>query len=165
MRYAIEVMQKKHQKCRWKSQKIKSKNYYILIEGYYWLIYVYFNNEKKLIDADIEFFKERIKLYEDLLKVESKKIFQKDMFVKDLSMYFDRKNETIEKAIWKMLKIHSNYRYVKDNKFVITKEGIEWLCKKCFKHKYIELLESYKMDLTEEYIKAGYIYDDFFQKN
>ena len=56
LRYAIQIMEKKHPSCRWKSEKLKSKRYYILIEGFYWLIYVYFQNEKKQIDADIEFF-------------------------------------------------------------------------------------------------------------
>ena len=39
------------------------------------------------------------------------------------------------------------------------------MAKNCFKSKYLELLEKRKMDLTEEYIKAGYIYDNFFEKN
>lgn len=165
LRYAIQVMQHKHKNCRWKSEKIRSRNFYILIEGYYWLISVYFNNKKKLIDADIEFFEDLIKQYEELLKLESKNLFEKDMKIQELVNYFNKKYETIEKAIWKMIKIHSNYRYVVNNKFVITKEGVEWLCKNCFKQKYLELLESYKMDLTEKFIKAGYIYDDFFNKN
>ena len=54
--YAIDFMIKKHPYCRWRSEKINSKRYYILIEGYYWLIKVFFQNEKKLIDADINFF-------------------------------------------------------------------------------------------------------------
>lgn len=165
LRYAIQVMQRKHKNCRWKSEKIRSKNFYILIEGYYWLLNVYFNTEKKLMDADIEFFEDLIKQYEELLKLESKNLFKEDVKQQDLSEYFNRKNETIEKAIWKMIKIHSNYRYVVNNEFVITKEGIEWLCKNRFKQKYLELLESYKMNLTEKFIKAGYIYDNFFNKN
>ena len=165
LRYAIQVMQHKHKNCRWKSEKIRSRNFYILIEGYYWLISVYFNNKKKLIDADIEFFEDLIKQNEELLKLESKNLFEKDMKIQELVNYFNKKYETIEKAIWKMIKIHSNYRYVVNNEFVITKEGVEWLCKNCFKQKYLELLESYKMDLTEKFIKAGYIYDNFFNKN
>ena len=165
LRYAIQIMQRKHKNCRWKSEKVRSKNSYILIEGYYWLKYVYFNNEKKLIDADIDFFEERIKSYEKLLKVEPKKLFERDMNIEELSYYFNRKYETVEKAIWKMIKVDSNYRYVANNKIIITKEGIEWLSKKCFEYKYLELLENYKMELTEKYIKAGYIYDNFFQKN
>lgn len=165
LRKAIMVMQEKHYKCRWKSQKVKSKNYYILIEGYCWLLYVYFNNKKKLIDLDIEFFEERIKLYEDLLEMKPKILFESDMYARNLSEYFNRKEETVKKAIWKMIKVNPNYRYKAEQDYVITKEGIEWLCKNCFKHKYLQLLEDYKMELTEKYIKAGYPYDNFFGKN
>ena len=49
----------------------------------------------------------------------------------------------------------------KNEKQKISKEGIEWLCKNCFKQKYLELLEEYKMDLTEKYILSGYPYDVF----
>lgn len=165
LRYAIQVMQRKHKNCRWKSEKIRSRNSFILIEGYYWLLDVYFNNEKKLIDADIDFFEKRIKLYENLLKVSHKNFFEKDLYVRDLFKYVNKKNETIEKAIWKMLKVNSNYRYEVNNKFLITKEGVEWLYRNCFKQEYLETLENYKMVLTEEYIRTGYIYDNFFNKN
>lgn len=165
LRKAITVMQRKHKNCRWKSEKIRSRNSFILIEGYYWLMSVYFNSKKKLIDADIEFFENIIQQYEELLKLESKNLFDNDMKIQELVNYFNKKYETIEKAIWKMIKVYSNYRYVVNNEYVITKEGIEWLCKNCFKQKYLELLESYKMDLTEEFIRAGYIYDNFFNKN
>ena len=165
LRKAITVMQRKHKNCRWKSEKIRSRNSFILIEGYYWLLDVYFNNEKKLIDADIKFFEERIKLYEEHLKVDSKNFFEKDVYVEDLFKYINKKNETIEKAIWKMLKVNSNFRYEVNNEFVITKEGVKWLYNNCFKQEYLETLESYKMELTEEYIRAGYIYDNFFNKN
>ena len=158
-------MQRKHKNCRWKSEKIRSRNFYILIEGYYWLINVYFNSNMKLIEADIKFFKELIKQYEEVLKLESKNLFDKDIEMQELVKFFNKKYETIEKAIWKMIKVHSNYRYVVNNEYVITKEGIEWLCKNCFKQKYLEVLESYKMNLTEEFIRAGYIYDNFFHKN
>ena len=153
-------MQRKHKNCRWKSEKIRSRNFYILIEGYYWLINVYFNSNMKLIEADIKFFKELIKQYEEVLKLESKNLFDKDIEMQELVKFFNKKYETIEKAIWKMIKVHSNYRYVVNNEYVITKEGVEWLCKNCFKQKYLEVLESYKMNL-----RAGYIYDNFFHKN
>ena len=60
LRYAITVMEKKHSNCRWKSIRIKSKRHYILYEGYLWLLFVYFQNEKSQIDADIYFFETRI---------------------------------------------------------------------------------------------------------
>ena len=89
LRKAITVMQRKHKKCRWKSEKIRSRNFYILIEGYYWLINVYFNSSMKLIDADIEFFEELIKQYEEILKLESKNLFVNDISIQELVGYFN----------------------------------------------------------------------------
>ena len=57
------------------------------------------------------------------------------------------------------------YKFLIDNKVVIPSKGVEWLCKNVFKKKYLELLEEYKMELTEKYIEAGYPYDHFFGKN
>ena len=74
LRIAINIMVKKHPTCRWQSQKIKSKRYYIIYEGYLWLLHVYFQNEKKQLDADIFFFETRIKEYEKILKLDSKNI-------------------------------------------------------------------------------------------
>ena len=91
LRYAIQIMQRKHKNCRWKSEKIRSRNFYILIEGYYWLINVYFNSNMKLIDADIDFFEELIKQYEEILKLESKNLFDKDMKMQELVIYFNKK--------------------------------------------------------------------------
>lgn len=163
LRYAIKVMVKKHPTCRWKSKRIKSKRYYILFEGYLWLLHVYFQKEKSLIDADIYFFETRIKEYEKKLNVESKNLFSEDIYVENLNSFFDRKQDTVRKAIDKMNKIYPNFRYIKNSKYIISKEGIEWLCKNCFKQKYLELLEAYKMELTEQYIQAGYLYDYFFR--
>ncbi len=56
LRKAVDVMLKKHPTCRWRSEKIRSRKYFILVEGYYWIKFVYFEKEKSLIDADVEFF-------------------------------------------------------------------------------------------------------------
>ena len=134
LRQAISVMQKKHPTCRWQSTKIRNKKYYILIEGYYWLIYVYFQNEKKQIDADIEFFLKRIEQYEKILSLERKDFFTQDIYVDDLAIYFHRKHRTVEKAIIKMLKnTNEDYRFIENKKFKISKKGVEYLCKNYFK--------------------------------
>lgn len=165
LRLAVSTMLKKHPYCRWQSNKVRSKRYYVLDEGYLWIRFVYFQKEKSLVDADINFFEERIKQYESLLQVKPKELFNYEVYVKDLEKFFNRSKPTIKRAIYKMLKVNPYYRYVKNDKFVITKEGIEWLCKNCFKQKYLEILEKYKMELTEKYIAAGYPYDNFFHKN
>ena len=128
---------------------------------------MYFEKEKSLIDADVEFFETRIKLYEDFLKVEhNENWWNEDMDIKQLEKYFNRAESSIRKAIKKMCDNgFSNYKYLDNNKVIISRKGVEWICKNVFKKKYIELLEKYKMELTELYIKAGYPYDHFFHRN
>ena len=55
--------------------------------------------------------------------------------------------------------------FKEDNKEYLSGKGVELLCKECFKHKYLEILEKYKMELTEKYIAAGFPYDNFFHRN
>ncbi len=165
LRQAVNIMEKKHPNCRWKSVRLKSKRHFVLYEGFLWLVFVYFQTEKSIIDADIYFFENRILEYEKKLEIEHKTIFQNNIPVDNLDLFFDRKKDTIRKAINKMDKINSNFKYAENGNEIISKEGIEWLCRNCFKKKYLELLEDYKMDLTEKYIEAGYLYDYFFGLN
>ncbi len=167
LRKAIDVMVEKHPTCRWRSEKIRSRKYFVLIEGYYWLTQVYFQKEKSLIDADIDFFRLRIKQYEELLKIEhNENWWNQDMDIKQLCKYFNRKDITVRKAIKEMCDSGlEEYKFLVDNTVVISKEGVGWICKNVFKQKYLELLEQYKMELTEKYIKAGYVYDYFFDMN
>lgn len=167
LRKAIDVMVEKHPTCRWRSEKIRNKKYFVLIEGYYWLTQVYFQKEKSLVNADVDFFEDRIRQYEELLKVEhNENWWSEDMDIKQLCEYFNRKDITVRKAIKKMCNSGlEKYKLLVNKKVVISKEGVEWICKNVFKQKYLELLEKYKMELTELYIKAGYPYDNFFHKN
>ena len=88
------------------------------------------------------------------------------MDIKQLENYFNRAESSIRKAIKKMCDNgFSIYKYLDNNKVIISRKGVEWICKNVFKQKYLELLEKYKMELTELYIKAGYPYDHFFGRN
>ena len=167
LRKAIDVMLKKHPTCRWQSEKVRSRKYFILIEGFAWLNQVYFQKEKPLIDADVDFFEDRIRQYEDLLKLQyNENLWNEDMDIKQLCKYFNKKDITVRKAIKKMCESgFGEYKWLVGSKVVISKEGIEWICKNVFKQKYLELLEKYKMELTEMYIEEGYPYDNFFGKN
>lgn len=160
-------MIEKHLSCRWRSERIKNRKYLILIEGYCWLRFVYFQKEKSFVDADIEFFENRIRQYEELLKIQhNENWWQKDMDIKQLWEYFNKKDITVRKAIKKMCDSGlEKYKFFVDNKIVISNKGVEWICKNVFKQKYLELLEKYKMELTELYIEADYPYDYFFGKN
>lgn len=158
---AIRIMEKKHPICRWRQIRAKDNKHYILIEGFYWLSFVYFQHSQKQIDADIDFFKLRISQYQKLLNIKSKNFWLREYKLVELIDYFDRSEITIKKAISKMIKYNKDYMFIIENKYFVTNEGIEWLCKNIFKQKYLEILEKYKMELTELYIKAGYPYDLF----
>lgn len=158
---AIRIMEKNHPICRWRQIRAKDNKHYILIEGFYWLSFVYFQHSQKQIDADIDFFKLRISQYQKLLNIKSKNFWLREYKLVELIDYFDRSEITIKKAISKMIKYNKDYMFIRENKYFVTNEGIEWLCKNIFKQKYLEILEKYKMELTELYIKAGYPYDLF----
>ena len=158
---AIRIMEKKHPICRWRQIRAKDNKHYILIEGFYWLSFVYFQHSQKQIDADIDFFKLRISQYQKLLNIKSKNFWLREYKLVELIDYFDRSEITIKKAISKMIKYNKDYMFIRENKYFVTNEGIEWLCKNIFKQKYLEILEKYKMELTELYIKTGYPYDLF----
>ena len=167
LRKAVNVMLKKHPTCRWRSEKVKSGKYFILDEGYVWLLQVYFQKEKSLTDADVDFFEDRITQYEELLGLEhDENWWNEDMDIKQLCKYFNKEDITIRKAIRKMCDSGlEEYKFLINNKIVISKEGVKWICKNVFKQKYLELLEKKKMELTELYIKSGYPYDYFFHRN
>lgn len=167
LKKAVDVMLKKHPTCRWRSQRIRSKRYFVLYEGFLWLAFVYFQKEKSQIDADIYFFEFRIKEYERELNIEHiDNWWNEDMDIKQLCNYFNRKENTVRKAINKMCDSGMDeYKSFCNGKVVISCKGVEWICKNVFKQKYLELLEKYKMKLTELYIEAGYPYDHFFGRN
>lgn len=58
LRKAIDVMLKNIQHVDSEARKLKVEN--ILVEGYEWLKRVYFQKEKSLTDADVDFFETRI---------------------------------------------------------------------------------------------------------
>ena len=166
LRQAVSIMQRKHPNCRWQSNKVKSKKYFILMEGYLWIMLVYFQKEKSIIDADIDFFKTRIVEYEKVLNIKTKSLFNEDILYNELENFFDRKLDTIRKAINKLEKKYNiNLRFEKNNQIYVCSMGIELLCEQYFKQKYLQILEDYKMELTEKYIEAGFPYDYFFHRN
>lgn len=166
LRKAILVMQKKHPTCRWRSDKVHSRKYYILSEGYYWLLFVFFQNEKNMLDADIDFFEMQIKEYEKVLNIKPKNLFSDNIPYLKLESFFNRKIYTIKRAIRNLEeKYNISFQLEENNQMYISSKGIELLCKECFKQKYLEILEKYKMELTEKYIAAGFPYDNFFHRN
>ncbi len=87
------------------------------------------------------------------------------MDIKQPCKYFNKKDITVRKAMKKCDSGFEERKFLVNNKIVIAKEGVKWICKNVFKQKYLKLLEKYKMELTELYTEVGYHYDDFSHKN
>ena len=172
LRYAIQVMNEKHSSCRWQSEKIKKRYYYIQYEGVIWLREVYFSGyESKLIDKDVVWFRNRIQRYQqqfDKNNIEYPKFELKinDMTKKELSIYMNKSVSTIENGLRDYEKATGeNIRKYEDGELKISESAIEWLIKNKYKNKYLQLLEDYKMLLTEIYKKNGGYYDNFLGRN
>ena len=156
LRYAVSIMLKKHPTCRWRSEKIKSRRYFILYEAYLWLIHVYFKTEKSQIDADIDFFECRIKAYEELLKIEhDENWWNENMNFEQMKEYFNRTESSVRKAIKKMCDSGlDNYKYLIGDKVVVSKNGIEWICKNVFKQKISGATRKEKNGIDREVYKS-----------
>ncbi len=174
LRQAISIMQKKHSLCRWRSEKVRKNYYYIQYEGYLWLKDVYFKNyETKFIDKDIGWFKTRIEFYKNNLE-KNKIEFPKFNFniakmnVNETSHFFNKSNSTIKKTLIEYEKnISTEYKrqYNKDGLLILDEEILKWMIEEKFKQKYLELLERYKMQLTEIFKNNGGLYDNYFYRN
>lgn len=172
LRKAIQVMQQKHLLCRWRSERIEQRYYYIQYEGVLWLRNVYFNSyDMKFIDKDIKWFKNRIMWYQnqfDKNNIDYPEFsFNIDTMNKiQLCKYFDKSISTIENALRMYEKnTSSKDRCYKDGKLQIQSSAVIWLIENQFKYKYIEILESYKMELTEIFKTNGGYYDNYFGRN
>lgn len=172
LRKAIQVMQQKHSLCRWRSERIKQRYYYIQYEGVLWLRNVYFNSyDMKFIDKDIKWFKNRIIWYQnqfDKNNIDYPEFsFNVDTMNKiQLSRYFDKSISTIENALRMYEKnTSSKDRCYKDGKLQVQSSAVIWLIENQFKYKYIEILEAYKMELTEIFKANGGYYDNYFGRN
>ena len=87
--------------------------------------------EKSLIDADVDFFEDRIRQYEELLKVEhNENLWNEDMKIKQLCNYFNRKENTVRKAIKKMCDNgFEQYKFLVDGKVLISSKVLSGFAK------------------------------------
>ena len=88
------------------------------------------------------------------------------MTKRELTKYFDRGLSSIQQAIIEMEQItNCKNRNYKNGTLQINEVQIEWLLKNKFKTKYLQLLEEYKMVLTEIFKANGGYYDNYFDRN
>lgn len=153
----IRRVEKRHPLEEWVSFRVANNGEeieYLKLEFFNWLKEVYFNHEKYYLDLEIEFFEKQIRRLEKELNISPHEFKYEDISLKDLRSYFNRSKSAIGRAINQMDKqINNSYRYVKDGKVMITKEGVRWLVQKYFRRAYLQDLELYKLELQKRKIK------------
>ncbi len=145
-------MIKRHPYERWIIKKLAQNGehvVYVRVEYVEWLREVYFS-DKYYLDAEIEFFEKQVLRLEQELNISHYDFDYKDMFLIDLRKYFGKSKNSIGVAVNRTEKRNNkSYKYIKDGKVMITKEGVKWLNEKYFRKQYLKDLEFYKIELQK----------------
>ena len=145
-------MIKRHPYERWIIRKLAQNGervVYVRVEYVEWLKEVYFSN-KYYLDAEIEFFQKQVLRLEQELNISHYDFNYKDMSLVDLREYFGKSKNAIGVAVNRMEKRNNkSYKYIKDGKVMISKEGVKWLNEKYFRKQYLKDLEFYKIELQK----------------
>lgn len=145
-------MIKRHPYERWIIRKLAQNGervVYVRVEYVEWLKEVYFSN-KYYLDAEIEFFQKQVLRLEQELNISHYDFNYKDMSLIDLRAYFGKSKNAIGVAVNRMEKrSNKSYKYIKDGKVIISKEGVKWLNEKYFRKQYLKDLEFYKIELQK----------------
>ena len=103
---------------------------YLKLEFVEWIEEVYFNNNIFYLDAEINFFRKQILRLENELHFTHNEFEYKDISLYDLKSYFNKSKNTIGVAVNRMEKrTNQSFKYLKDGKVIISKEGVKWLSK------------------------------------
>ena len=145
-------MIKRHPYERWIIRKLAQNGervVYVRLEYVEWLKEVYFSN-KYYLDAEIEFFQKQVLRLEQELNISHYDFNYKDMSLVDLRKYFGKSKNAIGVSVNRMEKRNNkSYKYIKDGKVMISKEGVKWLNEKYFRKQYLKDLEFYKIELQK----------------
>ena len=145
-------MIKRHPYERWIIRKLAQNGecvVYVRVEYVEWLKEVYFSN-KYYLDAEIEFFQKQVLRLEQELNISHYDFNYNDMSLVDLREYFGKSKNAIGVAVNRMEKRNSkSYKYIKDGKVMVSKEGVKWLNEKYFRKQYLKDLEFYKIELQK----------------
>ena len=127
---------------------------YLKLEFVCWLKEVYFNKEKYYLDLEIDFFEKQIRRIENELNISHYEFKYEDISLKDLRSYFNKSKNAIGVAVNTMQKRNDKtFKYVRDGKVIIKKDGVKWLSEKYFRKAYLYNLEIYKIELQKRKIK------------
>lgn len=147
----VKRIDKRHPNERWISEYIAQNGervVYLKLEFVEWIEEVYFNNNIFYLDAEIYFFRKQILRLENELYFTHNEFEYEDISLKDLRGYFNKSKSTIGVAVNRMEKrTNKSFKFIKDGRVIISKEGVKWLSENYFRKDYLKKLEFYKLEL------------------
>ncbi len=140
----VKRLERRHPNERWIDEHFAQNGervVYLKLELVEWIEEVYLNNNLFYLDAEIVFFKKQILRLEDELNFPHNKFEYKDISLYDLRSYFNRSKNVIGVAVNRMEKRNNqSFKYLKDGKVIISKEGVKWLSENYFREDYLKFL-------------------------
>lgn len=147
----VKRLKRRHPNERWIDEHFAQNGervVYLKLEFVEWIEEVYFNNNIFYLDAEINFFRKQILRLENELHFTHNEFEYKDISLYDLRSYFNKSKNIIGVAVNRMEKRNDkSFKYIKNGKVIINKEGVKWLSEKYFRKKYLSQLEFYKLEL------------------
>ena len=147
----VKRLERRHPNERWIDEHFAQNGervVYLKLELVERIEEVYLNNNLFYLDAEIVFFKKQILRLEDELNFPHNEFEYKDISLYDLRSYFNRSKNVIGVAVNRMEKRNNqSFKYLKDGKLIISKEGVKWLSENYFRKDYLKKLEFYKLEL------------------
>ena len=147
----VKRLERRHPNERWIDEHFAQNGervVYLKLELVEWIEEVYLKNNLFYLNAEIVFFKKQILRLEDELNFHHNEFEYKDISLYDLRSYFNKNKNTIGVAVNRMEKRNNqSFKYLKDGKVIISKEGVKWLSENYFRKDYLKKLEFYKLEL------------------
>jgi hypothetical protein len=156
MKWIKEKCNRSHRADRWLCYRTNmdgEKELWMYLEGVKWVEEVYLNFDVPYKTAEIEFVKRNIKRLEQELKIGKERVAYRNMYTKELMLYFGKSSRSIYSAVRKLKRSIPDAVLLVKKKTIVSAEGVKWIEQNVYKEKYIENLYDYKRLLQE--IKRG----------
>lgn len=155
-------MNKKHPMCNWTVYG-NDKLPMIETEGKYWIVEAYFNKNKSLLDAEVDFFENIINEHkafcdENNINYEIPPLIKSNMTFDEFAILVGRAKGTVQKEYYKLSQEEKEKSFQSDNKKYIASSVLTQLCKQSFKRRYLQYLEEVYIYLWQDCLSGGSIY-------
>lgn len=139
MKWIKEKCNRSHRADRWLCYRTNmdgEKELWMYLEGVKWVEEVYLNFDVPYKTAEIEFVKRNIKRLEQELKIGKERVAYRNMYTKELMLYFGKSSRSIYSAVRKLKRSIPDAVLLVKKKTIVSAEGVKWIEQNVYKEKY-----------------------------